>query len=80
MSIQSHAVCIYGACLKWLLPALGKDVMYGALVCPQYIFYRYVLDLLEFLVLLELLDVLQTLLSLEVLRLLVMLVLLEVLR
>ena len=35
--------------------------MYGALLCPQYIFYTYVLDLLESLVLLELLDVLQAL-------------------
>ena len=41
--------------------APGRDVMYGALLCPQYIFYTYVLDLLESLVLLELLDVLQAL-------------------
>ena len=32
---------------------LGRDVMYGALLCPQYIFYTYVLDVLEFLFLLE---------------------------
>ena len=26
--------------------ALGRDVMYGVLLCPQYIFYTYVLDVL----------------------------------
>lgn len=58
---------------------LRRCVMYGALLCPQYIFYTYVLDLLNFLVLLEVLVFLELFVFLDVLALLEMLVFLDVL-